>query len=254
MKASITTISKREIPIPPVSRSDVAFNAIALVLNSSLTLWGMTWLILHWTEVDLPWYVLIGTIFLGLFLSDFFSGLLHWAFDTWFTENTPLLERMVLIVREHHVYPQHIFRYQFHDEAGSVSWPSLAHTIPAIGLVTLRPSSVSVVGYCTVILSVMVSVFTLFMLQFHKLGHRKSDSSIVRSLQRIHLLMSPQHHGQHHRGNHDIKYCLINGWADFVMDSIGFWRGMEWIIHWLTKAVPRSNDKIWLKRDRKRSS
>lgn len=187
MKGTTTTISKREIPIPPMSRSDIAFNAIRLVLNGGWTLWGMDWLVMHWTTMCPPWYVFALTIFVGLFISEFFSGLLHWAFDTWFTEDTPFLRRMVLIVREHHVHPQHIFRYKFHYEAGSVSWPSLAHTIPVIGLVTLTPGLASVFCYCTVIVSVMVSILTLFMLQFHKLGHRRSDSIIVRCLQRTYL-------------------------------------------------------------------
>ncbi len=62
-----------------MSRSDIAFNAIALVLNGGWTLWARAWLVLHWTTMCLPWYVLALTIFVGRFVSDFFSGLLHWT-------------------------------------------------------------------------------------------------------------------------------------------------------------------------------
>lgn len=247
MNSNTMLIPRPEVPVPPLSRSDVVSNVMGMALNGGWTVWGITWLVLNWTEVKLPWYLLVLTLVTGLFVSDFFSGLLHWTFDTWFTEDIPLLNRTVLIVREHHIYPQHIFRYQFYNEVGTVSWPSLVHTVPVIGLVTLTTGPVSVLGYCAVILSVLLSVITLFMLQFHKLGHRQSKSVIVRGLQNAHLLMSPKHHGQHHRGNHDIKYCLVNGWADIVMDAIGFWRGMEWLIHYLTGAIPRSNDDKWLK-------
>lgn len=237
----------REIPIPALSRMDIVYHVVGVILNSSVTLWGVAWLIIQWNTVLPPWYALTLAFFIGLFLSDFFSGLLHWAFDTWFTEDTPFLRRMVLIVREHHVHPQHIFRYKFYYEAGSVSWVSLAHTVPVIGLISLNAES-TVVGYCAIFISVMVSFFTLFMLQFHKLGHRKSNSTLLRSLQKARLLMSPRHHGQHHRGNHDIRYCLINGWADLVADAIGFWRLVEFLIQKLSGAVPRENDYIWMKR------
>ena len=61
-------------------------------------------------------------VLLGLYFGDFFSGLLHWTFDTWFSEHTRGLTRMVLIVREHHVHPQHIFRYGLKDEVGILSF------------------------------------------------------------------------------------------------------------------------------------
>jgi hypothetical protein len=239
---------EKEIPIPPMTRGGIAYHAVGVVLNVGWTLWGMVWLVRQWSTIEPPSYSLVLALLAGLFLSDFFSGLLHWAFDTWFSEDIYFLQRMVLLVREHHVYPQHIFRYKLRYEAGIVSWVSLIHTIPVIGFYTLKAEPNSVFGYCAVGVSVMVSVFTMFMLQFHKLGHRKSHSKIINILQKGRLVMSPRHHGQHHRGDHDIRYCLINGWADLVLDFIGFWRGLERLISLLTGAIPRSNDYEWMTR------
>jgi hypothetical protein len=242
----VAATGKREVPVPPTTRADVISNAVGIALNGGVTAWGALWLALHWGPVRPTWYALVPAVLIALFLADFVSGLLHWTFDTWLSEDTPMLRRVVLVVREHHVYPQHIFRYVLRDEAGTSAWPSLAYTVPAIGGITLLGSPDSVLGYCAVLVTVIVSTLTMFMLQFHKLGHRKSESAVVRTLQRMHLLMSPQHHGRHHRDNHDVKYCLINGWADHVMDFIGFWRGAEWTIRALTRVAPRANDVVWM--------
>lgn len=247
-------VAKREIPIPPLTHADIAFHVIGVTLNWACTLWGLLWLVTTAYTHAPSWPVLAAVVLTGLLLADFFSGLLHWAFDTWFTEHTPFMGRMVLLVREHHVYPQHIFRYRFYYEAGSVSWASLAHTGPVIGFVTLGSGEVGAVGYSAVLISVMISFLTLFMLEFHKLGHRKSKSRLVLFLQRWHLLMSVRHHGQHHRDAHDTKYCLINGWADRLCDSTGFWRGVERLISSITGATPRSNDDEWMRRYRGRGS
>lgn len=239
------TTGKREVPVPTITRADVVSNAIGIGLNGACTAWGAIWLVRTWSTVAPPWYALAVAAVSAWFLADFVSGLLHWTFDTWFSESTPRLRRVVLVVREHHVYPQHIFRYVFRDEAGTVAWPSLLHTVPVIGGVTLFAAP-SVAGYCGVLVSVIVSALTMCMLQFHKLGHRKSGVWAIRVLQRLHLLMGPQHHGRHHRGGHDVKYCLINGWADHVLDAIGFWRAAERAIGALTGAMPRSNDLVWM--------
>ena len=246
--------SKPEIPVPSLTPVQMAFHVVGVALNGTCTFWGLTWLLANWQTIAPPWFLIVVIVLFGLFIADFFSGLLHWAFDTWFSEETPMMKRVVLIVREHHVYPQHIFRYKFHYEAGTVSWASLAHTLPVIGTVTLIIDAPTPVGYSAVFISVMLSIFTLFMLQFHKLGHRRINSRILMVLQRSHLLMSVQHHSQHHRGRHDIKYCLINGWADYVCDKVGFWRGVERVISRLTGAVPRKNDDVWMGAYRRRGA
>lgn len=238
----------RKLEIPPYSKSDIAFLALGTILNAALTIWGLVWVTTHWHVVNPPWYALVVALALGLFLADFLSGLLHWAFDTWFDEKMAAISRMVVLVREHHVYPHHIFRYDMHHEAGSGSWTSLFFTAPVYGLVTVGVSEGTIVGYSSVVACIVISLCIVFMLQFHKLGHRRSKSKIIRMLQVSRLLMSPQHHGWHHSANHDVKYCLINGWADQVLDALGFWRWMERVIQHATGAVPRRNDHEWMGR------
>lgn len=66
----------------------------------------------------------------GADTADLASGILHWAFDTWFTENSPVVRRVVLIVREHHVYPQRVFNYPLTQDVGIMA---------PFGLLSLTP-------------------------------------------------------------------------------------------------------------------
>ena len=76
-----------------------------------------------------PWVLL--AVFAGIYTADLVSGLLHWAFDTWLNEDITLLRRMVLQVRERHVYPNRNFRVGFLHDAGTLSWIALILTAAA---------------------------------------------------------------------------------------------------------------------------
>ena len=82
----------------------------------------------------------------------------------------------------------------------------------------------------------------------HRLGHVRTKSRVVRLLQRFHFLLSPAYHKVHHSGRHDIRYCVINGWANAVCDRLGFWRALERLVYAVTGAVPRHNDREWFSR------
>ena len=231
--------------VPPVTRSDAVGHLVSTALNAGLSLWGLVWVASHWGIVQPSWLAIAIAVAVGLFIGDFLSGVLHWAFDTWFDETMGPLSRMVVIVREHHIYPQNIFRYGFRDEAGPVSVASLGFTAPIYLVVMTGAGAPSVVALAAILTCLVVSLCMALMLQCHKLGHEKTNSRILLALQRAGLLMSPRHHFCHHRGQHDTHYCLINGWADMVMDRIGFWRWAERMIAASTSAAPRRSDHEW---------
>jgi len=238
----------RPFRVPALTRSDLAVHLVSTILNGGLTLFGAIWVIAHWGAARPEWPLIVLAVLVGLFAADFISGLLHWAFDTWFDEEQGTFARLVVIVREHHIYPQNIFQYRFRDESGPIALASLAFTAPVYGVVMLSAAGPGAIGLAAIVACLVVSFCMALMLQCHKLGHRKARSKVLRILQKMHLIMGPRHHGQHHRDNHDIRYCLINGWADLVFDKIGFWRWLERSVASATGAVPRCNDHDWLGR------
>lgn len=236
--------------ISPYTRGVIVFHLAGGLVNAAFTLAGVVWLVEGWRVALNNWYVLPLALLAGLYVADFVTGFLHWAFDVWFNENIEFVRRMVIMVREHHLHPQRIFKYSFYHDAGILSWLSLPLTAPAVtyALVTGADPSASVLLYALVGASVVVSLCLVFMLEFHKCGHNPDASKVVKALQGLHLLLPYGHHMTHHSGNYDRNYCLINGYADLTLGKLGVWRGLERVIAAATGAVPQSNDKEWLRR------
>lgn len=231
----------------PLGWDNILFHLIGAAMLLVLLVWAAWWLVpavLGMGPASALLALGMGTV-AGLFVADLLSGAAHWAFDTWFDEHHPVFHRMVLVVREHHIAPQEMFHYPFYNDTGQLSVIALLLATPIVLPVTLW-APVSMPAVAVVWACVLHSVCFVFMLEFHKIGHRRDAHGVTGVLQRFHLLLSPRHHWRHHSGTYDTHYCLINGWADSFMDSVGGWRSLERLIQRLTGAVPRSNDDVWL--------
>ena len=172
-----------------------------------------------------------------IYLADLVSGILHWAFDTWFDADITFIRRMVLQVREHHIHPQRIFDITFYHDAGTLSWIALLLAAPAV-LGSLLGAVPRAAGFLAVETAVVFSPLLVFMLVFHKCGHRAKNPAVVRWLQATGLLLSPRHHMQHHGGNHDFNYCIVNGWGDNTLGRLGLFRALEWLVERTHRRPP----------------
>ncbi len=220
------------------------------VPNATLVSWSAGWLILNRGIAYTEWYFLCVATIMGMVFADFVSGLLHWLFDTWFSELQPRLRRMVVMVREHHIQPLAIFKYRFYQDAAPLSMIAMLLTAPVLLPVVLSTGPASTARYCFAWACVIADLCIVFMLEFHKLGHRPMARGLLGQLQRCHLLLSPRHHSKHHRGRHDADYCIVNGLADHILGRVGFWPALEELISRLTGAIPRKNDDAWMKQYR----
>jgi ubiquitin-conjugating enzyme E2 variant len=230
----------------PYTPKELRFHVLGATVNGALTVAGLAWLVARVAAQPQAWPWVVGGVLLGIYLADLVSGLLHWAFDTWFDADIGFIRRMVLQVREHHIHPQRIFDISFLHDAGTLSWIALLLTAPIYaGALLAAPNGVALFFVATV---VVFDPLLVFMLVFHKCGHRPRNPRFVRWLQASGILLSARHHMQHHAGNHDFNYCLINGWADRTLGRLGLFRGLERLIERTTGARPQRDDHEWMRR------
>ena len=166
------------------------------------------------------WLALLSS-FAGLCLADFISGVVHWSADTYGSPTMPIFGGFVRTFREHHADQVDITRHDFVETNGDVCIFSSPVHFTLLMLVE-DPFALS-------------CVFGLFIgsyanSQIHKWAHSAELPWLIRLLQRTRLFLSPSHHSRHHSGPHLTHYCITNGWMNTLLDGIGFFRKLEWLL------------------------
>ncbi len=239
--------ARDDFQVTPYSTNDLLFHVTGGILNLMTQLAATWWLASYWLTIRVSVLGLAVSFLVAMFTADFVSGLLHWAFDTWWSETTPILGRMVIMVREHHVYPGRIFKFGVFHDAGTLSWITLCLTLPVYGYVFRVKAPTAAQGYL-VFVAIVSTLFIVFMLEFHKAGHTPCAPKWVKILQKSGLVLSTRHHLPHHHGLHDRNYCLINGHVDRTLGALGMWRCFEWLVTQTTGAIPARDDHRWMRR------
>eukprot|EP00755_Sulcionema_specki_P001766 Sspe_Gene.117464::Locus_108667_Transcript_1_3_Confidence_0.500_Length_931::g.117464::m.117464/K20656/TMEM189; transmembrane protein 189 len=186
---------------------------------------------------------LIMSIFAGVLVSDFMSGLVHWGADTWGSINTPVLGTFIRSFREHHVDAMAMCNHDFIETNGDnhlICLPCLAW-LTAVPI-SLEGSFVCPGSYAWFVYCLVLTLFVAYTNQTHKLAHQIRPHPVARLLQNCHIILTRQGHAIHHQGLHDKHYCITVGWLNPALDAIDFWRKLEWAIERTTGYIPREND------------
>jgi ubiquitin-conjugating enzyme E2 variant len=190
----------------------LAFSACLTVLTAGLALRSLP-------EGDV-WLAAL-SLFGGLCVADFMSGLVHWSADTYGSPTMPIFGGFVRTFREHHTDQVDITLHDFIETNGDAS---IFSTPVHVALLFLLEDSLAL--FC--LLGVFGSSY--FNSQIHKWAHLTERSRAVRFLQRGRLLLSPHHHARHHAGPHLTHYCITTGWMNTLLDGVGFFRKLEWLL------------------------
>ena len=220
---------------------DVVVMSLCLGANLAVALLCAAYLAAHSSVSGISWPWVLGFLFAGYLMADLVSGFVHWGIDTWF--DWPKLGRVVAIAREHHTHPHFILGYGFLENAALGCGP----TAVAIGLAAAITAAfpISLMSYGLMIVWFVTSSCLVFGTTVHNLSHQRSKSPIVRFAQKTRIIIRPEHHWVHHRGDQTVRYCVFSGWMNYVCDPLDMWRRLEWLIHKLTGAVPRQDDQAW---------
>jgi len=169
---------------------------------------------------------------LSLLMSDFLSGLLHWAGDSFLADDLvspkrfPRLNAVLSAAckefSDHHVRPAH---------SGALSYWAATYDsyYVATGITSLFVGVTSVpLWWALTLLHGTNSTY------FHTMAHRSRPPLFFRMLQQTGLILTPARHRLHHQGAHDSNYCISMGVMNPLLDRIGFWRRLERIVYFIT--------------------
>jgi hypothetical protein len=164
---------------------------------------------------------------MALLVSDLVSGMVHWAGDTLMGVDTPVLGRhFIRPFREHHTDPKAITRHDFTETNGN----NCIASMPVLGAVAPVIPDQTGLGFYACALVVFTFVFLFGTNQFHKWSHADQPPRFARWLQRLGLILTPTHHGQHHARPHDKYYCITVGWMNPILHRLRFFRALEWSV------------------------
>jgi ubiquitin-conjugating enzyme E2 variant len=195
-------------------------------------------------------YVFVVAAFLGILFSDFMSGLVHWAADTWGTLDWPFVgPTFIRSFREHHVSPAAMCDHDFFETNGD----NFMLVVVPLFFVSRKdyflnsPDGIHVPWW--EIFSAMFWLTTCLGVamtnQFHKWSHTAKPPALVTLLQNYRIILPKFNHTLHHRPAFDGYYCITTGWLNPVLDGINFWKKVEAIVHKVTGLIPREDDWKW---------
>lgn len=165
--------------------------------------------------------------------TDFASGVFHWLEDAYGDPSWPIVGR--------HVTKPNILHHYAPRAFVTNSWFLSSRLLLAIcTIITAVTYSMGMFDW-RVAFAVALGVNAN---QVHKWSHRsrRENGPIVGLLQRLYLIQSPSHHHRHHVKGKDSHYCVLTNFLNPVLDGIGFWRGLEWLIARLF-GVKRRDDE-----------
>jgi plasmanylethanolamine desaturase len=206
---------------------------VAVACSAWLTVWTA-----HCPSLSGWWMPLAA--FVGILLSDFTSGFVHWMFDSWGSLDTPVMGRLAIrTFRHHHVAPKAITTHDFVEtNAHNIALTVIYSTV---GFLVLRGTTTLFDVFIAQML-LCATFFTAFTSQIHKWAHMDEPPRIVALLQRARLIISPEHHRHHHVAPYNRNYCITVGWLNGPLRAIRFFETLERTITALTGVIPREDD------------
>ncbi len=185
---------------------------------------------------DIP--IVLLALLVGLLAADLTSGLVHWACDTFFDEDTPLIGRALIEpFREHHHAPLAMTRKGFLR----VSRANLF--IMSFGLAVTwwredggMPDCHSLLAHASWFWYACAVSLTN---QLHRWAHAERVPRPARRLHALGVIVSPSHHARHHRPPFRRGYCVTTGWLNPILDRLGFFAHLEYAIRALCVHRPR---------------
>lgn len=151
-------------------------------------------------------------------LADFVAGLVHWAEDAYFDENTPVIGPRIIVPNiVHHHLPRYFTRLSW--------WQSSADLLLAGLLIIAAAWPLGLMSW-QLLLFVTVTVNAN---EIHKMAHRTRAENgwLISRLQDWRILQTPRHHGLHHTDPKNTFYCPVTNYVNPLLEAVDFWPRLE---------------------------
>jgi ubiquitin-conjugating enzyme E2 variant len=170
-----------------------------------------------------------------LLLVDFFSGFFHWMEDTYFTESTPLIGRLV-------VAPNVIHHHSPREFTKSPLWRRNLVTAVLGGVIFAGGSLLFGASWQLGLFCLIGSLCN----EFHCWAHRtsKENGPVISFLHACRILQTPIHYSVHHTDPKTRAYCVLTNFLNPVLDGLGFWRRLETIVICISGIRPRPDESV----------
>lgn len=167
--------------------------------------------------------------------ADFLAGVIHWAEDAYFTEETPVIGPLFIrpnIV--HHHFPRFFTR---------LSWWQSSWDLVLVGGALLLVAWPLGWMCWQLVLFVALSINAN---EVHKWSHRTraENGRVISTLQDWHILQTPRHHSLHHSDPKNTYYCPITNLVNPLLEHVNFWGRLEGIIERLTGNSHRHDTAV----------
>jgi plasmanylethanolamine desaturase len=193
----------------------------AIALFALLAVWNLVRL-----AIACGWYfpvVAVLAIPCGWLAADLLSGILHWAFDSFGSANTPVIGRaFIQPFRAHHADPEEMTRHDFVETHG-------ASCLAAMPFLTVS-TFILLDSWLWIAIQAVLLFFSLGALatnQCHKWAHMDEAASphFVHWAQRRRLVLPRAHHLLHHTAPFNSHFCMSSGWCNgFFNAMLRSWR------------------------------
>jgi ubiquitin-conjugating enzyme E2 variant len=146
----------------------------------------------------------------GWILADLFSGLVHWALDTYGSVRTPIVGPAIIRpFREHHADPEGMTRHDFIEVNGA----------SCLGCLPLLLLSLALDGFAHALV-LFTCLGVLLTNQCHKWAHMDKPPALALFLQGIGLILRSEEHKRHHTPPYNSHFCTASGWLNRPLDAL----------------------------------
>ena len=169
-----------------------------------------------------------------LLLVDLVSGAMHWAEDTFWTAETPVLGAALVAPNLlHHEEPAAFVKFSY--------WHSNGQLLLVSGALVAGAALLGALTWPVALFALIAGHAN----QIHKWAHvpRRKLPFPVRALQSLKVLQSVGHHNRHHGGARNTRYCTVTPLLNPLFDRLGLWRGLERVLATPANS-PRRTD-LW---------